>query len=277
MKEKIENSPLGFLLLTDAVIVLYKNFVSIFITITFEIKQLRMAKKSAYLLLIFLLFNFYFLPAYAQDSLAFSSNSGKEMVQGINDSRYLKPPALIVPATFLIYSGLKPVVDAIPKLDDRIMTNIKENYPNFHTTAADYLMWAPSASVYALDALKVKTKHTFTQHLILDAGSILITGGIGYGMRLISRNMKAYNSEGTKFPSGHAANAFRGAEILHQELKEQHPLLSYSGYVVATGVGLLRIYNKDHFLTEVLAGAGLGIISTKLTYWIFDKSSNKQF
>ena len=40
---------------------------------------------------------------------------------------------------------------------------------------------------------------------------------------------------------------------------------------VATAVGVLRIYNRDHLLTEVLAGAGLGILSTKLTYWIFDK------
>jgi len=47
--------------------------------------------------------------------------------------------------------------------------------------------------------------------------------------------------------------------------------LSYSGYVVATGVGMLRIYNKQHYLSEVIAGAGLGILSTKLTYWVFDK------
>jgi membrane-associated phospholipid phosphatase len=137
-------------------------------------------------------------------------------------------------------------------------------------------MWVPSASVYAMDALKVKTKHDFKQHLILDAGSILITGGIGYGMRLISKHIDAYSENGTKFPSGHAANAFRGAEIVHQELKDQSPVLSYSGYVVATGVGLLRIYNKNHLLTEILAGAGLGILSTKLTYWIFHKTSLDQ-
>jgi len=36
-------------------------------------------------------------------------------------------------------------------------------------------------------------------------------------------------------------------------------------------VGLLRIYNKEHFLTEVIAGAGLGMLSTKFTYLVFDK------
>ena len=55
------------------------------------------------------------------------------------------------------------------------------------------------------------------------------------------------------------------------QLKDNHKLLSYSGYLAAATVGVLRIYNKSHLLTEVLAGAGLGIFSTKLTYWVFDK------
>ncbi|MGN6194963.1 MAG: phosphatase PAP2 family protein [Ginsengibacter sp.] len=230
------------------------------------------------------LFHFYIPSVQAQDQVALSNSfsSTKDLYESNKfetddeDEHYLKPTAFIIPGSFLIYSGLKPFVDDIGKLDNRIMANIQKNYPNFHTNAADYLMWVPSASVYAMDALKVKTKHTFKQHLILDAGSILITGGIGYGMRLISKHIDAYNENGTKFPSGHAANAFRGAEIVHQELKDQSLVLSYSGYVVATGVGLLRIYNKNHLLTEVLAGAGLGILSTKLTYWIFHKTGLDQ-
>lgn len=188
-----------------------------------------------------------------------------------HNNHYLKPEAFIIPGTFLVYAGLKPFVNGIQKLDDTIYSNIKTNHPGFHTNAEDYLAWAPSASIYLLDAFKVKTKHTFKEHLILDAGSIVITGGIGYAMRLISRNINAYKTHYTEFPSGHTANAFRGAEILHLELKDQNKLLSYSGYLVATTVGVLRIYNKAHLLTEVLAGAGLGILSTKLTYWIFDK------
>ena len=193
------------------------------------------------------------------------------LVQQNSNSNYLKPAALIVPGTFLVYGGLKPFISDIGNLDDDIFTQIKKNDPGFYTNAEDYLMWTPSASVYIMDAFKIKTKHTFKEHLILDAGSIVITGGIGYAMRLISRNINVYTTQGTKFPSGHTANAFRGAEILHQELKYNNKLLSYSGYLVATAVGVLRIYNKDHLLTEVLAGAGLGILSSKLTYWIFDK------
>lgn len=255
----------------------------VFLLITFDYKLFLMNKKILYLILISV-FQIYSANIYGQDDIQISNSFSTTKVlkepqnarENDDEVHYLKPTALIVPGTFLIYSGLKPFVDDIGKLDNRIMANVQANYPNFHTNAADYLMWVPSASVYAMDALKVKTKHTFTQHLMLDAGSILITGGLGYGMRIVSKHIKAYDSNNTKFPSGHAANAFRGAEFLHQELKDVSPVFSYSGYVVATGVGLLRIYNKNHLLTEVLAGAGLGILSTKLTYWIFHKTSLDQ-
>lgn len=235
-----------------------------------------MIKKIARFLLPALLIGFYSNFIYAQDSSgSYHAVAEKNMAAEHPNPRYLKPAALIVPGVFLLYGALKPVIDAIPRIDSTIYTRTKQNYPDFHTNADDYLTWVPSASVYLLDAFHVKTAHSFKQHLILDAGSLLVTGGIGYGMRLMTKNNKVYNSFGTDFPSAHTANAFRGAEILHQELKATNPWLSYSGYVVASGVGLLRIYNKEHLLSDVLAGAGLGIISTKLTYWAFDKIENK--
>lgn len=241
-----------------------------------------------------LLFTVYSSVLPAQDSLQIQSSLPKDsivagdyssvpgkMLQGkVGDfalpSNKLKGKSVIIPAAFLIYGGLKPVINGIPKLDDKIMNNVRENYPGFHTNAADYLMWAPSASIFAMDAFHVKMKHSFKEHLILEAGTVVVTGALGFGMRKISENIDAYHSENTKFPSGHTANAFRGAEIVHQELKLSHPVLSYSGYLVATGVGLLRIYDKDHFLSEVIAGAGLGILSTKLTYWLFEKIKEKR-
>ncbi|MGN6298468.1 MAG: phosphatase PAP2 family protein [Ginsengibacter sp.] len=245
--------------------------------IFFPDQQMTFHKNFANFFLL-LVFSLYAAVSFAQDSL---QRPGSVKAAMIADSvheigskpqnNYLKPKAIIVPATFLIYGGLKPVIKAIPELDDKIMRNVETNHATFHTNAADYLMWAPSAAIYTLDAFNVKTQHTFKQHLILDAGSIVITGAFGFGMRKITENIRAFNQEGSKFPSGHTANAFRGAEILHQELKYSHPILSYSGYVVSTGVGMLRIYNKQHYLSEVIAGAGLGILSTKLTYWIFDK------
>lgn len=222
---------------------------------------------------------FFFLAISFSSNMSFAQRLNSDSIaagDSLHNKRYLKPSAFIVPGTFIVYGGLKPFVNGIENLDTNIMSNVRKNHPGFHTNAADYIMWAPSASVYVMDALKVKTRHNFFEHLIIDAASIVITGGLGYGMRLITKNIKVYNENGTKFPSGHVANAFRGAEIFHQELNERNKVLSYSGYVVATAVAVLRIYDKDHLLSEVLAGAGLGILSTKLTYLIFDKVKYKR-
>jgi membrane-associated phospholipid phosphatase len=225
-----------------------------------------MTNFCARILLPVLLFVFFATTLFAQDS------TYKPVT---NHTNYFKPGAIIIPAAFVAYGCLKPVIKSIQNTDDKIWQQVHANHAGFHTNAADYIMWAPSAAIYLMDGLNVQTKHSFKEHLILDAGSLIITGAIGVVMRKISGNIDEYKTHGTKFPSGHTANAFRTAEIFHQELKDSHKLLSYSGYVVAAGVGALRIYNKDHLLTEVLAGAGLGILSTKLTYWVFDKVKYK--
>jgi hypothetical protein len=229
-----------------------------------------MTKRKICFILTALFLSFYSFSSFAQDS-AVSTPAFEGIRSHDNKQHHLKAPALIIPATFLIYGGLKPVVNGISKLDNHIMAHVQQKYPHFHSNASDYLMWVPSATIYSFDAIKVKTAHSFKQHLILDAGSIAITGALGFGMRIISHNIKSFNTNNTDFPSGHTANAFRGAEILHQELKDKHTLLNYSGYFVATSVGVLRIYGKQHYFSQVVAGAGLGILSTKITYWIFDK------
>lgn len=230
-----------------------------------------MIKRAIYLFLHLLLANLFCLSVFAQYSAPVSKYASDSIQKIPNRNSYLKPAALIIPATFLIYGGLKPVINDISKLDNRIMSHVQERYPVSRFDAADYLMWAPSAGVYTMDAFKVKTTHNFKQHLLLDAGSIAITGALGLGMRIIGRNIKGYDIGNTEFPSGHTANAFRGAEIFHQELKHSSKLLSYGGYVAATAVGIFRIYGKEHYFSQVVAGAGLGILSTKITYWIFEK------
>jgi membrane-associated phospholipid phosphatase len=42
-----------------------------------------------------------------------------------------------------------------------------------------------------------------------------------------------------------------------------------SGYVVATGTGFFRMYNDRHWLTDVAAGAGIGICTK--TAWLYPK------
>lgn len=66
-------------------------------------------------------------------------------------------------------------------------------------------------------------------------------------------------SNNSSFPSGHTASAFAIATVLAviiQNKNWQLPIL-----IVATLVGYSRIYLAQHFLTDVIVGAFLGIIS----------------
>ena len=82
-------------------------------------------------------------------------------------------------------------------------------------------------------------------------------------------------SSANSFPSGHTANAFFGATILAKEYADKSVLIAIGGYSVATATGALRILNNRHWASDVLAGAGIGILSGEVAYivypWLKDK------
>lgn len=64
---------------------------------------------------------------------------------------------------------------------------------------------------------------------------------------------------------------FMTATMLNKEYGHYSPWVGISAYGVATATGLMRMANNKHWLSDVLVGAGIGIISTELGYWIADK------
>ncbi len=60
--------------------------------------------------------------------------------------------------------------------------------------------------------------------------------------------------------------AFTYATVLYNEFKDTSSVLAYSGYAFATTTGAFRMINNRHWLADVLAGAGIGIIVTELVY-----------
>ena len=46
---------------------------------------------------------------------------------------------------------------------------------------------------------------------------------------------------------------------------------------MATTTAYLRMQNNKHWLSDVVAGAGIGIASTKLAYWLYPKLQRKLF
>jgi membrane-associated phospholipid phosphatase len=67
------------------------------------------------------------------------------------------------------------------------------------------------------------------------------------------------------------SNGICWRRVSWQEYKDVSIWYGISGYVVATGTGFFRMYNDRHWLTDVAAGAGIGILCTKTAYWLYPK------
>lgn len=174
----------------------------------------------------------------------------------------LKP--LIVPAV-LLASGAISNGSALEKnLNDRILDQLGSD---FNFAIDDYLQYAPIGIMYAADIAGVKSKnHWFdqTKYLIM---SNVVTAVTTHSMKRLI-NKRRPNGAPHSFPSGHTSFAFVNAAVLHHEYHNHHELLAWSGYTCATTTGMYRLLNNKHWLSDVLFGAGLGILVTEVIYRI---------
>jgi hypothetical protein len=141
-----------------------------------------------------------------------------------------------------------------------------EQFPNFNTKADDYLVFAPAAVVYALDYFDVKSTSNPINQTLLFAKTSALTLATVYGLKYLTKEQRPNGSNDYSFPSAHTAFAFAYATVLHEEFKNQNVWISVGGYTLATAVAAMRIANDAHWYNDVLVGAGIGILSTKLVY-----------
>ena len=60
-----------------------------------------------------------------------------------------------------------------------------------------------------------------------------------------------------------------GAEFLRREYWDTAPVVGILGYTFASVVGVSRVLNNRHWVSDVIAGAGVGILSVQVAYWLF--------
>ncbi|UKT64886.1 phosphatase PAP2 family protein [Pedobacter mucosus] len=184
--------------------------------------------------------------------------------------RKFNASTFIAPVVLMGY-GFAAVYDdgALKQLDLSTKAELQEDHPLFAAHVDDYLQFAPAAAVYALNLSGIRGKHN-----LFDATLLYVTSGAIMGVSThfvkqgVGRERPNGNNENS-FPSGHTASAFMAAEFLHQEYKDVNPWLGYAGYFVAAATGTLRMYNNKHWFSDVVAGAGFGIASTKIAYLIY--------
>ncbi|GBU06942.1 hypothetical protein AwDysgo_02730 [Bacteroidales bacterium] len=193
------------------------------------------------------------------DSLYYIPDKGLKF----SSQQIILPASLALIGTYLAIDG---------SLDKKISEKIIEK--DFKKTRIDdFLLFGPGATVYALGFAGIKGKHNFVDKTVIYGTASFLAFASSESLKSITGVERPDHSANNSFPSGHTALAFAGAEFLRQEYKDQSIWYGIAGYSMASCTGLMRIYNNRHWSSDILVGAGVGIISTKISYWIHPQLS----
>lgn len=182
-----------------------------------------------------------------------------------NEKKYKLGKNLIAPG-LLIIGGIAVELSDGYLGRDNLQTVIRSGNPNFSTTTDDYLQYVPIVQIYTANLVGIKGKNSLfnqTKYLVIaELSTSLIT-------HLLKNTLNVQRPNGGEhsFPSGHTSQAFSGASVLFMEYNQTSPVLAYSGLAVASGVGVLRVLNNKHRVSDVLAGAGIATGITALVYY----------
>ena len=190
-------------------------------------------------------------------------------VDSTRTSRFNYKVAL-VPAALMV-SGVLLNSNNPESVKNEIVGFRNNHMPNFRAKIDDYLQFSPIAMAYGLDAMGINSKNTAqTRSFLLLKGEVLAIGS-SFLLKNLCRQVRPDGSGFNSFPSGHTTQAFAAATFLSEEYKDRYPWVPYAAYGVAASVGALRMANNKHYISDVLFGAGLGILAMKTPYWLKQK------
>jgi membrane-associated phospholipid phosphatase len=169
-------------------------------------------------------------------------------------------------SVLLIGTGLLTCIDngVIDKYEVREERN--EHLPDFRTQIDDYLMHAPIIAVYGLNMVGIKGQHDLRNRTLLLLKTELLVNSMTFSIKHVTRVARPDASDRLSFPSGHTAQAFAAATFMAKEYGARSPWYAVGAYGMATTVGAMRILNNKHWVSDVLVGAGIGILATNLVY-----------
>lgn len=205
----------------------------------------------------------------AQDSIPSSETYLiNKYTTSISNPYKFRPLQLAVPAALIGVGFVGLESDWLKHQNNETRDELAE-HPHSKLTVDDFTQFAPLTACYGLRLCGVKGLHDYKDMTIITGTAYLLTGISVYTIKSITQVERPDGSSRNSFPSGHTATAFAGAELLRREYWNVSPWIGVAGYAVAAGTGLLRMYNNRHWLTDVIAGAGLGIVSAQAAYWLY--------
>jgi membrane-associated phospholipid phosphatase len=153
---------------------------------------------------------------------------------------------------------------------------------NFVTFLGEWLLWVPLflyALIYKRDFFISVLAALIICTLLTHLGKRVLFEGEPRPLRLLENLARAVplikdNRYVNSFPSGHTSTAFTTALLLAFIVRRKFAIYVFP--IIAFLVGYSRVYLAQHFVTDVLAGSIVGIISSYLSLLIYEHFQKKK-
>jgi len=167
------------------------------------------------------------------------------------------PSALIIGGTLLRHSAIN--------------NNVKEyrdrNFGSFQTSFDDYFQYSSVALTFGGNYMGFKSEHNNARMLSNMLVSKLLLTAITLPLKNNIGDLRPDNSACNAFPSGHTAAAFTVATLHFLEYRNSNVWFASAGFLIASTTGTLRVMNNRHWVSDITAGAGIGMTTAVLTYY----------
>ena len=179
-----------------------------------------------------------------------------------------RPQQLILPVSLGAIGAVGVASPWLKSLNRDVRNGMADLRGSHYFRADDYIQYLPVISNFGLSLFGAKAKHSYVERVLITATSYAAMGVMVNAVKLSVKEQRPDESAFNSFPSGHTATAFMGAELVRTEYKDASPLYGIGTYTIACGTAFLRIYNERHWCNDVITGAGIGILSARIGFWL---------
>ncbi|MBI3076628.1 MAG: phosphatase PAP2 family protein [Deltaproteobacteria bacterium] len=116
-------------------------------------------------------------------------------------------------------------------------------------------LFGMAGGIYALGVVTREPRTQETAELALE--SLLLVGGTGQALKVVTQRERPDRSNRLSFPSLHAGGSFAFATTLDGQYGWR---VGVPAYLLAAFISVARIQDQKHFLSDTVFGAGLGTV-----------------
>lgn len=203
-------------------------------------------------------------------SVVHGQNADRDSVNTVTTLHEKRKIMNLIAPGILILGGTGLMLDK--DADESFLSNFEireernEHFLNFSTAIDDYLQHAPSAVAIIMSLSGVKGRHDLPNQIALLVKSELLMLSVVMPLKYTVGESRPDSGSKNSFPSGHTAQAFVAAAFLAKEYGHKSIWIPIGSYTVASTVGVFRMLNNRHWISDVLVGAGVGLLSSEVVF-----------